>query len=233
MSDEQKGFDPARFLTRVNGREYLEVKWRLLWFRTDCPDGVIETELIRADREIALFKATVRKPSGSSATGYGSETPGDFGEYIEKAETKALGRALAALGYGTQFSHEFERTDKGFRFVDSPVDAPANGTVKPAVQTAKAVADEHHRQQMETPTKPPTNGTAKTAPAPAQQGLPPASDREYNPPTDAQIRAVRAIQRQNDMSELALDELCRSKWSLPLDMMSKREVSELIDVLKR
>src|SRR3546814_7260726 len=42
------------------------------------------------------------------ATGYGSETPKDFGDYIEKAETKAIGRALGALGFGTQFTDDFD-----------------------------------------------------------------------------------------------------------------------------
>ena len=37
----------------------------------------------------------------------------------EKAETKAVGRALAMLGYGTQFAPEL---DEGERIVDSPVE---------------------------------------------------------------------------------------------------------------
>ena len=31
---------------RVNGADYLEVKWRLLWLRTNHPDAVIETEMM-------------------------------------------------------------------------------------------------------------------------------------------------------------------------------------------
>ncbi len=39
---------------------------------------------------------------GAVAVGHGSEAAGDFGDFIEKAETKAIGRALAALGYGIE-----------------------------------------------------------------------------------------------------------------------------------
>ncbi|HTD18454.1 MAG TPA: hypothetical protein VK667_02885, partial [Ktedonobacteraceae bacterium] len=39
--------------------------------------------------------------------------------YIEKAETGAIGRALAALGYGTQFAPEL---NEEHRIVDSPVE---------------------------------------------------------------------------------------------------------------
>ena len=52
------------------------------------------------------------------SSGYGSESVKDFGDYLEKAETKAVGRALAMLGYGTQFAPEL---DEGDRIVDSPV----------------------------------------------------------------------------------------------------------------
>jgi hypothetical protein len=52
---------------------------------------------------MAIFKATVTVPTGGKATGYGSETASDFPDFIEKAETKAIGRALNALGYGAQF----------------------------------------------------------------------------------------------------------------------------------
>src|SRR5262249_61697389 len=75
---------------------------------------------------MAIFKARVSIPGGGSATGWGQEEAADFGDYLEKAETKALGRALAALGYGTQFTEDFEfSTDEEQRVVDSPVERPA------------------------------------------------------------------------------------------------------------
>jgi ssDNA-binding Zn-finger/Zn-ribbon topoisomerase 1 len=46
------------------------------------------------------------------------ESKRDFGDFIEKAETKAVGRALAMLGYGTQFAAD--ELDEGQRIVDSP-----------------------------------------------------------------------------------------------------------------
>ncbi len=101
------GFDASKYLTNLRGKEYLEVKWRLLWLRTQHPDATIETEMVEHDAGLALFRARVSVPDGGSATGWGSETVDDFGDFIEKAETKALGRALAALGFGTQFCEDF------------------------------------------------------------------------------------------------------------------------------
>lgn len=117
MVAEQK-FDPSAHLTDLKGKDYLEVKWRIAWFRDAHPDGIIETEMVSNESSEAIFKAHVMVPAGGSATGYGSETRDDFVDYIEKAETKALGRALAALGFGTQFCEDF---DEGGAVTDSPV----------------------------------------------------------------------------------------------------------------
>ena len=115
-------FDPSKYLTKVGGSDYLEVKWRLVWLRQTHPGGAIETELVSHSDNAAVFRATVTVPNGGSATGYGSESVGDFRDYIEKAETKAIGRALAALGFGTQFCPDFDFGAAANRIVDTPID---------------------------------------------------------------------------------------------------------------
>lgn len=112
-------FEPSKHLTKLKGKDYLEAKWRLVWLREDHPDAMIETQHIELSETHAIFRATVTFKEGGGATGYGSETKGDFGDFIEKAETKAIARALAAAGYGTQFTGD-ELTE-GERIVDSPV----------------------------------------------------------------------------------------------------------------
>jgi len=112
MADDTQPFDPSRYLTKIKGQDYLEVKWRIVWFRDRWPAGSITTEMISHVGNQAIFRAEVRKidPDGAvhgSATGFGSEDINGFANYIEKAETKAIGRALGALGFGTQFSDEF------------------------------------------------------------------------------------------------------------------------------
>jgi hypothetical protein len=70
---------------------YLEVKWRLIWFRKACPHGTISTEALTLDwpQGLAIFRAT------------DTETRKGFEDCVEKAETRAIGRALALLGFGT------------------------------------------------------------------------------------------------------------------------------------
>ena len=105
----------------LNGRDYPEAKWRLLWLRTEYADAEVWTELVEHREGFALFRAEVRLVEGGVATGWGSETAADFGDYVEKAETKALGRALAALGFGAQFCEDYSYGVEAGRVVDTPV----------------------------------------------------------------------------------------------------------------
>lgn len=104
----QQPFEPSNYLSKVNGRDYLEVKWRIAWMRSEHPNAMLETELVSHADGRAIVRARVALPDGGSATGWGSETAAAFENYIEKAETKAIGRALTALGYGTPFGAESE-----------------------------------------------------------------------------------------------------------------------------
>lgn len=131
----QPVFDPSRYLTKVSGNDYLEVKFRIQWFRSLYPEGQIETELVRLENKetvdrnghirttpISIFRAVVSTGNGGVASGYGSETESDFKDHIEKSESKAVGRALAALGFGTQFAgNEWSGEGSADRPVDNPV----------------------------------------------------------------------------------------------------------------
>ena len=115
-------FNPNEHMMYLKGRDYLQVMWRLVWFREEKPLWSIDTQLVdvNLDTKHAIFKAVISDENGMpKASGYGSESAKDFGDYLEKAETKAVGRALAMLGYGTQFAPEL---DEGERIVDSPVE---------------------------------------------------------------------------------------------------------------
>lgn len=126
-----KDFDPNEHLMDLKGRSYLGVQHRLLWFIRDqralivagraTMPYILRTELLEHDREagFAQFRTYVRDVLGNEATMYGSETAKDFGDYVEKASTKSLGRALVLLGYGTASAPEM---DEGERVVDSPVE---------------------------------------------------------------------------------------------------------------
>lgn len=107
----QQPFDPNQFISKVKGRDYLEVKWRIAWMRSEHPDAILDTDLVSHADDRAIMRAIVTLPDGGSATGWGSETSASFENYIEKAETKAIGRALTALGYGTPAT-ELEDTEQ-------------------------------------------------------------------------------------------------------------------------
>lgn len=116
MTNQQPRFDPQNptgNMIKLKGKEYLEVKWRIAWFRHEWPNGHIETSILALSDNAAAIKAEVTKVSESGevlgrSTGMGQAERNSFESYLEKAETKAVGRALAMLGYGHQFAEPGE-----------------------------------------------------------------------------------------------------------------------------
>ena len=47
-------FNPEKHLMELQGKAYLEVKWRLVWFRQECPNGTIDTEEVIVDLDRAV-----------------------------------------------------------------------------------------------------------------------------------------------------------------------------------
>lgn len=106
----------------LRGKEYLEVKYRLVWFREERPDWGIETEVIETNDNFTRAKATIRNEKGQiMAQGHKVEHRTHFPDHVEKAETGAVGRALALCGYGTQFAPELDEEE---RIVDAPASVP-------------------------------------------------------------------------------------------------------------
>lgn len=104
----------------LKGKDYLEVKWRIVWFREERPDWRIKTIPITLEKDSALFNASILNEKNEVvAMGHKLETKQGFADFVEKAETGAIGRALALCGFGTQFCGD--DLDEGERIVDSPV----------------------------------------------------------------------------------------------------------------
>jgi len=110
-------FDPKNKVTKMQGKDYLEVKWRMVWFRDEHPKGKIITELLTE----GIVKASVFDNDGNlMSTGHGTPKMQGVAKSrpVEGAETAAIGRALAHAGYGTQFTDE----DEGEHLADAPVE---------------------------------------------------------------------------------------------------------------
>jgi hypothetical protein len=186
-------FDPNDHLMQLKGRDYLNVQSRLLWFIRDqralivaglaTMPYIVRSELVEQDREAgwAHFKTYVRDVLGNETTMYGSESAKDFGDYVEKASTKSLGRALLALGYGTAFAPEM---DEGERVVDSPVDRRRTAGRERQVSAIREPAAAMERGEP-----------ARVAPAPRPAVAAAASveSGEGSPATEQQLASIRKL----------------------------------------
>jgi hypothetical protein len=119
----------TRYLLNLQGKKYLPAAYRLVWFRDECPDWGIVTELFEGGQEagFATVKASIFNPEGRViATGHKTETKQDFpAGWVEKAEAGAVARALAYVGFGTQFGED----------VDAPAQ-PQRPAYRPQAQNA-------------------------------------------------------------------------------------------------
>lgn len=129
-------------LLSLKGKEYLQVAHRLVWFRETHPTGILKTTMLamngEGEKEYAVFKTEVFIGGSMVASGHKKETRGGFDDFIEKAETGSIGRALALAGFGTQFTGD--ELDEKMRLADSPVDVISTGAGNVAAGVATSPA---------------------------------------------------------------------------------------------
>ena len=135
----------------LKGKAYLPARRRIQWMRglpVPHPDWTIDTEIVehvpgtltkagpvgvgKVEGGFAVIRANVFDAEGRLiATGLKSEYSGNFTDYLEKAETGAIARALAVAGYGTESAIDLDEGVAEGRIADAPVEAGARrGPVK-------------------------------------------------------------------------------------------------------
>lgn len=104
---------PARIETGIvdiRGKQYETVALRVQKFRAAHPDKSLTTEMIVRDDECVVMRAIIADEAGRVlATGHSEEyrkaSQINRTSALENAETSAIGRALAAYGFGgTEFA---------------------------------------------------------------------------------------------------------------------------------
>jgi len=191
---------------RVVNQNYLEAKWRLVWFREDHPDWIINTtiNLIKSgDNPFAsLAEAVIKDTQGViKANGWGYEERIEEkydpelkknktvfnSKFVEKSETTAIARALAQLGYGTQWALEYEEGQTVEEISDSPVPETV---------------------EME------------------------ESQKEGNPPTEKQINLIHSLVKGIGMTDDEYKNLLNSFGVSSSKDLRGEQIQELIDFLK-
>jgi hypothetical protein len=90
-------------IVNIDGKDYRTVALRIHQLRQDHPDAGIETSILQINQAVILVKATISKDGVVLATGHAEEwrDSSQINQHaaVECAETSAVGRALAFLGY--------------------------------------------------------------------------------------------------------------------------------------
>lgn len=120
-------FDASAHLIDLKGKQYLPVAARIAWFRQEYFDkgwsirtDVCMGQVALPGKEGALvIVAVIDDKNVKRASGHAYCEAKMFPRFVEKAETAAIGRALAVLGLGTLFAQEMAEDDE--EFADAPI----------------------------------------------------------------------------------------------------------------
>ena len=169
------GFSPAEFTRELPSDDgttslYMDVKFRLLWFRLHRPNGKVEPELVSVDDKSAVVCCKIFNDRSDAsdqfvAKSYAQRFRSDekFGDrFLEVAETAAVGRALASAGYGTQFCGAQDMLSGDM--VDSPVDLPDQEDESPLTGVSNLVHHEVTPAPAPNPVTPPQKQPVQPAP---------------------------------------------------------------------
>ena len=125
-------FNPNDHMMLLKNKQYLPVNARVAWFRDEHPDWTISTSFASelSGSDYATFRCDILDATGRViASGHKTEHAAHFSDFREKAETGAIGRALALCGYGTLFAQELETPitpDGDQRICDAPIEPRKN-----------------------------------------------------------------------------------------------------------
>lgn len=136
--NQVEGFNPMAYVRQLTSdipdeppKLYLDVAYRVLWFRLKYPHGRISKKIISFDANLAVVESRIYKdasdpPEQFLANGYGSalfDPSTAWGKnHLTTAETAAMGRALHAGGFNiANCADEADPVP-----VDKPVDAKSS-----------------------------------------------------------------------------------------------------------
>lgn len=127
-------------LTNLKGKDYLMVAYRLQWLTEEIERYMIDTVVQHRTEDMASVQATITIADANGnivrrVTARKTEAAKHFADFEEKAETGAIGRALAMLGFGTQ--HALSDLDEGDRIADAPVVSGFKSPVQQLVSLPK------------------------------------------------------------------------------------------------
>ena len=120
MSKAQTG------VVNIRGREYTTVAKRVQDFRERHPEWTLQTDIIHRDVDCVVMRATIsdelgRVRANGHAEEYRKASEINRTSALENCETSAIGRALAALGFG---GTEFASADEVARAVSGQKGEP-------------------------------------------------------------------------------------------------------------
>lgn len=178
-------FNPKEHLRTINSEGgtsyYLDTKDRIVWFRKTFPLGRVYKIPIEIKEDYATFEVRVyvdrNDPyenfiANGFATRRKDETNAEFGlNFIESAETAALGRALKDAGFGTQScGMDIKVPEEDSQMVDAGIPVKSNSD-ETGIGGRKNGADDTDMPETATGTTPSSDVNTSTGTGSTEQKM--------------------------------------------------------------
>lgn len=216
-------FDPREHIRQLeDGREYLDLKWRILWLRSQEPDASIESQIVATSEDEVVCRTTITLRSGATVTAHGSASRTDSSQPVEEAENRAMMRALAALGYGVEYADEDEVK------VEPPPAPPVN------LMTARALLDRQHRREVASEAAEPDESDAElddqepAAEEPVQPERTAERPAAYEPAPERPRRGAPATTNGQEAEDISWTKFWA--WARPRGYTNAAELGALLGV---
>lgn len=133
-------------VVNIKGKEYQTVALRVHNFREEYPDWTIETELVSRDDEFVVMRCRILNENGRLiGGGYAEERRNastiNQTSALENAETSAIGRALASIGFGgTEYASANEVQNAIHQQKITPAAGASDGLTPEEIQNASQLS---------------------------------------------------------------------------------------------
>lgn len=226
------------------GRNYMPVAARVTHFRAAHPLGMIDTKIVEYNiiDGYAVCESTVwADPSVMLARAQGSETRKDFMDFLEKAGTKSVGRALAMSGYGTEECMDLEEgvgADGDMRIADGPVATAqarpvAAAQTRPVATTAPRATAPPQPAPVAQPAQPVPPGGLLSVPKPPAPVAAPAEPEPEHDPFESDEMPINMADGEYFIKNSGLNELMATKvykLYMKYSQVEVAKINQMVDV---
>lgn len=198
-----ENFNPEDYISSENGREFISLEAKTLWFRTIYPLGIMNVSFEFADGN-AIATAKIQPESGLDpivAWSACDRLDNDIAAGVQKLQEKALDKALELAGFGIEIT-----TNSAI----SESESSDEEELSEATEAPKSVKKKRHRRtkaEMEAARKAEEEANSSEDENISEKSEEESLDNAKESSSEDELKDTKANTKENEMEDLDIDEI--------------------------